>query len=130
MSNAAKEARDKLWGRIRRTPDMSTAAVIISGYLITEDAGSSETGAPVDATTAAATATPKARGSHDLFKERVAPLGDKDIDDSESEYESPADENNEDDGDLSLMIEEKGDEEQKDLSRWFGNAPDVYNALP
>lgn len=123
MSTAAKEARDKLWGRIGRNPSMPTAAATSPGPLVMKDTGPSETGAPADSTTATSVATPKARGAHHPFNDRVAPLGDTTIDDSASEYEPPADENDEDDADLPTVIsdgEEEEHDEDDDLPRMIG----------
>ena len=77
------------------------------------------------APTAPTTAPLRARGSRDPFAERVAPLGDEDLQDSGSEYDPKADGDVEDDGDLPLMVGERGNEEEQDLSTWFGDGNDA-----
>ena len=74
----------------------------------------------ITASISAASAVLRARDSHDLFAERVAPLRDVDIDTFELAYDLKADEgdekDNEEDSDLLLIIGEKESKEDEDLS--------------
>ena len=84
MSEAIKEAHNKLWSRLARKPDAAAATSASPSDAIT--VSDSHLISPTTDLPKAITDLLKARASHNPLKDRVEPLGDDNLDESGSEF--------------------------------------------
>ena len=116
ISEAIKKVYNKLWDRLARKPDATTAISV----------DSSATVVPNSYSITSITTTSKARVSHYLFTDRVESLKNDNLNKSGSNFQSKEEEHDKND-DMSMMIDQEETklskiykiDKKKNLSKWL-----------